>query len=183
MRKVIAAINMTVDGVSDHTAVDPDADIHQHYTELLRNAGVLLYGRTTYHLMEYWRTVLDHPTGNAAMDEFAVVMNETPKVVFSHTLKSPDWHSARLATQDLASEVRQIRSTPGKDIYVGSPGLITQLTQMKMIDEYQFCIHPVIAGHGQRLFRDITEKVSLRLQQTKLFRCGAIILYYERLPE
>lgn len=140
MRKVIAAINMTLDGFCDHTAIIPDEEIHQHYTDLLHTAGVFLYGRVTYQLMEYWRTVLANPTGNKAMDEFAIVMDNTPKIVFSHTLEKVDWKSARLASRSLEEEVVSLRQQPGKDIFVGSPGLIVALTKLNLIDEYQLCI-------------------------------------------
>src|SRR4051812_31630639 len=112
MRKVIAAINMTLDGVFDHTAVIPGEDIHQHYAELLRDGGVALYGKTTYHLMEFWQTVVKNPTGNKAMDEFAVVMDKIPKIVFSHTLKDEDlagWESSKLAKRTLEEETMELR--------------------------------------------------------------------------
>lgn len=94
MRKVIAAINMTLDGFCDHTALTPDDEIHLHYANLLRNAGVVLYGRITYQLMEFWRTLVANPSGNPSMDDFAIVMDNTPKIVFSRTLKTLDWTSA-----------------------------------------------------------------------------------------
>ena len=93
MRKVIAAINMTLDGFCDHTAIIPDEEIHQHYTELLSEADAILYGRITYQLMEYWRTVVKNPTGNKSMDEFAVIIDNISKIVFSRTLKNVDWKS------------------------------------------------------------------------------------------
>src|SRR5690349_4775039 len=105
MRKLTAAINMTIDGFCDHTAVDPDAEIHDHYTALLANSGIILYGRTTYHLMEYWRDILNKPTGIKSMDDFAAMIDSIPKLVFSHTMKSTGWSSATLATQRLEQEV------------------------------------------------------------------------------
>jgi dihydrofolate reductase len=181
MRKLIAAINMTLDGFCDHTAINPDEEIHQHYADLLSTAGAVLYGRITYQLMEYWRTVLKNPTGDKAMDEFAVVMDKTPKIVFSHTLQQVDWDSARLANRDIEEEVLELRQQPGKDIFVGSPGLIVALTKLNLIDEYQLCVHPVIAGSGLPLFKDIHDNVNLKLLKTKTFGSGAVILYYERL--
>ncbi len=92
MRKLIAAINMTLDGFCDHTAVIPDEEIHQHYNELLSNADTLLYGRITYQLMEsYWPAVVKNPTGNKPMDEFAVLIDNISKIVFSRTLKNVDY--------------------------------------------------------------------------------------------
>jgi len=179
MRKVIAAINMTLDGFCDHTAIIPDDEIHHHYAELLSNAGIVLYGRITYQLMEFWRTVLENPTGNKSMDDFAIVMDNTPKIVFSHTLKSLDWKSAKLADRDIEDEVLELKQQSGKDIFVGSPGLIVALTKLNLINEYQICIHPVIAGSGLPLFKNINNRTLLKLINTKTFNGGAVILYYE----
>lgn len=179
MRKLIAAINMTVDGFCDHTAITPDEEIHDHYADLLSNADAILYGRITYQLMQYWQAVVKEPTGNKAMDNFAAVMDRIPKIVFSRTLKNTAWESARLATHGMEEEVSALKQQPGKDILAGSPGLIVSLTELRLIDEYQLCIHPVVAGQGLPLFKNINSPVSLTLIKTKIFDCGAIILYYE----
>ena len=99
MRKIIAAINMTLDGFCDHTAGLPDEEILQHYTELLGQADLILYGRTTYQLMQFWRTLLENPSDEKSMNDFAIAINKIPKIVFSHTLKDVEWDSARLSDQ------------------------------------------------------------------------------------
>jgi len=180
MRKIIAAINMTLDGFCDHTAVIPAEEIHKHYADLLSSAGIVLYGRITYQLMEYWKTVVENPTGTKAMDEFAVVMDKTPKLVFSRTLKNLEWESAKLAKREIEEEALELRQHPGKDIFVGSPGLIVSLLKLNLIDELQLCVHPVIVGSGLPLFKDINDKVSLKFLKTKTFGSGAVILYYEK---
>lgn len=180
MRKIIGAINMTLDGFCDHTAIDPDEEIHEHYANLLRSAGTILYGRITYQLMEFWRTVLENPTGDKSMDDFALVMNNTPKIVFSHTLKNVDWESAKLAAGSLEDEVLALRQQSGNDIFVGSRSLIVSLLKSKLLDEIQLCIHPVIAGNGLQLFENIGDKTFLKLVKTKTFGGGAVILYFER---
>ena len=170
---------MTLDGFCDHTAIIPDEELHYHYADLLSNAGVVLYGRITYQLMEYWRTLAENPSGEKSMDDFATVMDNTPKIVFSHTLKNVDWKSAKLANRDLEEEVSALKQQSGKDILVGSPSLIVALTKHNLIDEYQLCIHPVIVGKGLPLFKNINDKTILRLKKTKALSGGAIILYYE----
>jgi len=179
MRKVIAAINMTIDGFCDHTAGIADDELHQHYSELLSSAGILIYGRITYQLMEYWRTVLENPTGNKSQDDFAVMIDKIPKIVFSRTLKTTDWESAKLATKDIKEEVLELRQQAGNDIFIGSPSLIVTLTQLGLIDEYQLCVHPVILGQGLPLFKNISDSILLTLLKTKKFGSGAIVLYYE----
>lgn len=172
-------MNMTLDGFCDHTSGVPDEEIHQHYTDLLRSADTTLYGRITYQLMEFWRTVLENPTGNKAMDDFAVAIDNTPKIVFSRTLKNVDWKSAKLASQDLEKEVMELKQQSGKDVFVCSPSLIVACTKLNLIDEYQLCVHPIILGKGLPLFKNITDSINLKLLKTKLFGSGSIVLYYE----
>ncbi len=129
--------------------------------------------------MEFWRSVLENPTGNKSMDDFAIVMDKTPKIVFSRTLKKVDWKSARLANRDIEEEVTELKQQSGENIYVGSPGLIVTLTKLHLIDEYQLCVHPVIAGSGLPLFKNMNERITLKLTHTKTFNSGAVILYYE----
>lgn len=179
MRKIIAAINMSIDGFCDHTMISPDEEIHQHYADLLTSADIALYGRITYQLMEFWRTVLENPTGDKAMDDFAVAIDKIPKIVFSHTLKDVEWKSAKLASEGLEKKVLELRQQSGKDALVCSPSLIVALTKLNLIDEYQLCVHPVIAGSGLPLFKNTSEKMMFKLIKNKTFGSGATILYYE----
>ena len=180
MRKVIAAINMTLDGSYDHTAGIADDEIHQHYADLLSNADSILYGRITYQLMEYWRTVLENPSNEKSMNDFAVAIDKIPKIVFSHTLENVDWESAKLANQAIEEVVLALKQQPGKDILVGSRSLIIQLMKLNLVDELQLCIHPVVAGVGMPLFEDIKDRTVLKLIKTKTFGGGAVTLYYGR---
>lgn len=182
MRKLIAAINMTLDGVYDHTAGLPDEEIHQHYTELLSQGYAILYGRTTYQLMEFWRTFLENPSKEKSMNDFAIAIDKIPKIVFSHTLTHVEWKSATLANCSLKEtvlELKQSRQGASKNIFVGSRSLIIQLMKLNLIDEFQLCIYPVVAGKGSLLFEDINDRTIFKLVKTKAFHGGAIILYYE----
>jgi dihydrofolate reductase len=179
MRKVIAAINMTLDGFCDHTAGIPDEEIHYHYADLLNNAGVVLYGRITYQLMQYWQALLNNPSGEKSMDDFAIAIDKIPKIVFSHKLKNTEWDSAKLSNQPIEEEVLELKQQSGKDILVGSRSLIIQLMKLNLIDEYQLCVHPVVAGSGLPLFENINDRTILKLIKTKTFSGGAVTLYYE----
>jgi dihydrofolate reductase len=182
MRKIIAAINMTLDGFCDHTAIIPDEEIHQHYADLLSNADAVLYGRITYQLMQFWQTLIKNPSGEKSMDDFAVAMDKIPKIVFSNKLKNTDWESAKLAKQSLEEEVLKLKNSikdGDKDIFIGSRSLIIQLMNLNLIDEYQLCVHPVIVGKGLPLFENINGKTIFKLIRAKIFSSGAVILYYE----
>jgi len=179
MRKVIAAINMTLDGVCDHTAGVVDEDLHNHYSELINSAGVILYGRKTFQLMQFWQTLLKDPSGESSMDDFAVSIDKIPKVVFSNTLKDTNWNSAVIADRHPDETVMELRQQSGKDILVGSRSLIIQLLNSSLVDEFQLCIHPVIEGEGLRLFDRIKGRTIFKLIKTKSLKSGATVLYYE----
>ena len=170
---------MTLDGVFDYAAGIPDEEIHEHYTQLLGTASVILYGRTTYQLMEFWRTVLENPVEVKSMHDFALAIDRIPKIVFSHHLDLVTWKTATLAKRDLKDEVLDLRRQSGKDILVGSRSLILQLLNLNLIDEFQLCIYPVIAGKGSTLFKNVNERTFFHLIKTKTFSGGAVVLYYE----
>jgi len=182
MKKVIAAINMTLDGFCDHTAGLPDEEIHQHYTELLGQGDAILYGRTTYQLMEFWRTFLENPSEEKSMNDFAIAIDNIPKIVFSHTLNNVEWKSATIANRDLKEtvlELKQSRNGGSATILVGSPGLIVALTHLDLIDEYQLSVQPTVLGSGLSLFKNVKDRINFKLLETKTFGCGAVTLYYE----
>lgn len=170
---------MTVDGICDHTAGIPDAEIHQHYTGLLGQGDAILYGRITYQLMEFWRTFLESPSEEKSMNDFAIAIDRIPKIVFSHTLKSVDWESATIAHRDLKETILELKQQSGKDIFIGSRSLIIQLMKLDLIDELQLCIHPMVEGKGLSLFEGINDRIIFKLVKTKTFNGGAIILYYQ----
>jgi len=180
MRKLLAAINMSLDGFCDHTAMMAVDEIHQHYNELLSNADTILFGRITYQLMEsYWSTVVKNPTGNKPSDEFAVLIDNISKIIFSHTLENVVWKNTKLKTEVIKEEILELKQQTGKNILVGSPGLIAAFTQLDLIDEYQLTIQPIVLGSGLPLFKNIKDSVHLKLLKTKTFGCGAVTLYYK----
>jgi dihydrofolate reductase len=181
VRKLIAAINMTLDGFCDHTSMISDDEILRHYSALLNSAGTIIYGRITYQLMEsYWPLIVKNPSGDKARDEFALSIDSISKIVYSRTLTNVDWKNSTLKKEVIKEEVVALKQQAGKDILVGSPGLIVALTQLDLIDEYQLGLQPTVAGSGLPLFKNIRDRIDLTLLQTKTFGCGAIMLYYAR---
>ena len=183
MRKLIAAINMTLDGFCDHTVMTADEEIHEHFNDVLRKADTLLYGRITYQLMEdYWPSLVKNPSGNKPMDDFAVLIDNISKIVFSRTLQHVDWKNTKLKKEVIKEEIlelKQSRDGGNRDILVGSPSLIVAFAQLDLIDEYQLVVHPVVSGSGLPLFKNIRDRINLTLLKTKTFGCGAVALYYE----
>ena len=179
MRKLIAVMNMTLDGYCDHTVMIADDEIHDHYTDLLRSADAIVYGRKTYQLMEYWKSVLENPTGNKASDDFAAAIDNITKIVYSRTLNSLDWKNTELKNELVKEEILDLKQQAGRDILVGSPSLILASGQLGVIDEYQLGVQPTVVGSGLPLFKNVSDRIDLKLLKTKPFSCGAVILYYE----
>ena len=175
-------MNMSLDGYCDHTAMNADDEIHEHYNEVLRNAGTLIYGRITYQLMEsYWPTIVKNPTGNKPIDDFAVLIDSIPKIVYSKTLKHVEWKNTTLKSEVNKEEILAMKHSGngnGKNILVGSPSLIVEFANLDLVDEYQLGVQPIILGAGLPLFRDISRRIDLKLVNTKPFAGGAMMLYY-----
>ena len=179
MTKICAAFNMTLDGICDHTTGIADQELHQHYADLLRTSDIILYGRKTYQLMEYWKNLVKEPSGDKEMDDFAIVMDKIPKIVFSKTLKEIDWESAKLSDKGLRDKVEELKQQIGKNILVGSRSLIIQLLNLDLIDELQLSIHPIIETKGLEFFENLNVRKDLKLIKTKVFKSGVVTLYYE----
>jgi dihydrofolate reductase len=181
MRKVISSINMTLDGFCDHTAMLADDELHENVNALMSTIDTILFGRVTYQLMEdAWPSIVKEPTGNKPIDDFAVLMDNMHKIVYSRTLTSVVWNNSELATRDFEAEVLHLKNLPGKNISVGGPSIIIAMMQLDLIDEYHFCIHPVVIGRGLPLFKNISERIDFRLLDTKQYSSGAVNFRYER---
>jgi len=151
MRPLRYSINVTLDGCCDHRAVVPDESLHRHHTENLARADALLFGRVTYQMMEEaWR---DPPPGSrpAWTEPFAQTIGPAKKYVVSRTLQRVDWN-AELLRGDLREAAQRLKEQPGKGIFVGGVTLPAALAEMGLIDEYEFVVHPRVAGHGPTLF-------------------------------
>jgi dihydrofolate reductase len=183
MRKVVFAINITTDGYCDHTDMIADEELHEYFTGVLRNASLLLFGRITYQLMvPYWPDIAKMQSDTEATNEFARVFDSLDKVVFSTTLKHVEGNNTRIVRANVAEEVLALKQQPGKDICVGSLSIASQLSERGLIDEYQFVVHPVVAGKGPRLFETVKPQDRLRLNfiGSKTFRSGVVALHYRK---
>ncbi len=181
MSKVILFNLMTLDGFFAGPGGDigwhnVDEEFNEFAIEQLNTVGTLIFGRVTYQMMaSYW------PTPEAITGDPIVAgkMNELSKIVFSKTLERADWSNTRLVKGDAVQEVRQLRSQPGKDLYIfGSANLAAALMHAGLIDEYRVIVNPVILGNGQPLFPCVDHQVNLRLLNVRTFRNGNVLLYY-----
>jgi dihydrofolate reductase len=184
MKKVIFAINTTLDGVVDHMKIGPpDQETGEYFIQLTRAADTFLYGRKTYQLMvPYWPDRAKNPSGQATAGyEFAQAFDAVGKIiVFSQSLDSGEGHKTRIVRTGLHEEVLKLKQEQGKNIMTGGVTLASQLAALGLIDEYHFAVHPIIAGEGRRLFEGINlqEKLRLKLVESKVFKSGVVVLHY-----
>jgi dihydrofolate reductase len=177
MRPLRYSINVTLDGCCDHRAIPADEELHRHHAENLALADALLFGRVTYEMMEAgWRW----PAGARPdwMEPFARTINAAKKYVVSSTLDRVDWN-AELVRGDLGKAVEQLKQKPGKGLFVGGLKLPLALAELGLIDEYEFVVHPRLAGHGPTLFAGLSKLVDLMLVSQLEFGSGAVAMRYE----
>ncbi len=183
MRKVIFAINITLDGCCDHTKQHtPDEELYEYYTRLLReDAGLLVYGRKTYQLMvPYWPDIAKDQSETKAENEFAQAFDSRKRVVFSRSLDSVEDKNARIVRTNLRDEMLRLKQEPGKNILVGGVDIPSQLIELGLVDEYRFVVQPIVAGEGRRLLQGVSlpEKLQLKLVEQKSFKSGCVALRY-----
>jgi dihydrofolate reductase len=175
--------NITVDGYFTDANNDmswahksADEEWNKFTSENAGGGGVLLFGRKTYDLMaSFW------PTKQAydMMPQVAEGMNNLPKVVFSRSMDKADWNNTRLIKENLIDEVRKMKSEPGDNMVImGSGSIVSQLTQARLIDEYQFAVHPLILGSGRTLYEGVKDQLRLKRTNSRTFGNGNILLTY-----
>jgi dihydrofolate reductase len=179
MRPLRYSINVTLDGCCDHRAIPADEDLHRHAVENLQHADALLFGRVTYELMETaWRPPAPSGARPDWTEPFARTMHAAKKYVVSSTLDRVDWN-AELVHGDLGEAVQQLKRESGKGLFVAGVKLALALTELGLIDEYEFVVHPRLAGHGPALFAGLAKHVDLKLVSRLELRSGAVAMRYE----
>ena len=179
MRPLRYSINVTLDGCCDHRAIPADAELHRHATESIARADALLFGRVTYEMMEAaWRLATRTVTMPDWTEPFARTIDAAKKYVVSGTLTRVDWN-AELVRGDLRTAVEQLKREPGHGLFVGGAKLALALTELGLIDEYEFVVHPRLTGHGPTLFAGLSKPVDLRLVGRMEFASGAVAMRYQ----
>jgi len=178
MRPLRYSINLTLDGCCGHQTIVPDEELHRHHTRNLQQADALILGRVTYEMME----TAFRPAWTGAMPDwmepFRNTIDAAKKYVVSNTLKKVDWN-AELLRGDLTTAVEQLKRQPGNGLGVGGVKLPLALAELGLIDEYEFVVHPVVAGYGPTLFAGLSKPLDLKLVNRLELKSGAVALRYE----
>lgn len=177
------SLNLTLDGCVDHQEGIADDETHAFFTQLMDESGAMLWGRVTYEMMEgHWPAVARGDTeAPAAMRDWAVKLEAKPKYVVSSTRKDFPWNNSHLIAGDLRAAVSRLKDATPAGVLLGSGKLATALDRLDLIDEYQFLVHPRIAGHGPTLYQGgLSSTRRLELVSAKPLRCGAVVMHYRR---
>jgi dihydrofolate reductase len=182
MRKIIVFENVTLDGfmAGPNGELDwpiRDDEVTEFSKEGNDSTDMFLFGRVTYDMMaSFWPT----PVGKSTNPAFAESLNNTPKIVFSTTLKKADWQNTEVIQELTKEEILKLKQLSGKNMMIfGSGTLVEQLTKMGLIDEFQLMMNPVVLGKGKPLFNNITDRMNLTLVSSKTFKSGLVLLQYQ----
>jgi dihydrofolate reductase len=179
MRPLRYSINVTLDGCCDHRAGIVDEELHRRAAENLDRADALVFGRVTYEMMEAaWRSPAPVGTRPEWMEPFARTIDSAKKYVVSSTLDRVDWNT-ELVRGDLGDAIRRLKAEPGKGLLVGGVTLPKALAELGLIDEYEFVVHPRVAGHGPTLFAGLSKHLDLSLVSRLEFASGTVALRYQ----
>ncbi|MCD9022628.1 dihydrofolate reductase family protein [Cohnella silvisoli] len=177
MRKLIVQELVSIDGffAGPNGEIDwhlVDDEYGEYAKDFLNSLDILLFGRATYQLMvSYWPT---------ETNDFADIMNSIPKIVISKTLEKVDWQNTRLVNENIVEEITQIKQESGKDLAIlGSADLASSLLNAGLIDEYQITVVPVVLGDGKPLFKDMHDRVNMKLLKSRVLHSGCIQLHYQ----
>jgi dihydrofolate reductase len=183
MRKLIFAINTTLDGCCDHTKQMADEETHEYFTDLMREADVQVFGRKTYELMvPFWPEVAKSQSMTKASNEFALAFDAVKKVVFSRSLDGVEDPNTRIVRANLRDEIVKLKQEQGKNILVGGVSVASQIIELGLVDEYVFVVAPILAGDGRRLLEGVSRRESLKLKlvESKFFKSGCVALRYTK---
>lgn len=186
MRKVVLFMHLSLDGFAagpngELDWISYDEELEKYGEGVVSTVGSPLYGRVTYQLMEsYWPTVLTNPSATEHEVAHARWLENVEKIVFSKSLDKVEWHNTRLIKDNIPAEISKLKQQPGKDLVIfGSPSLAQTFMQLGLIDAYRLTVTPVVLGSGIPLFKDVKNRIDLKLLETKTFNSGVVTLHYQ----
>ena len=178
-RKLVFAINVTMDGCADHTAVIADEELHDFHTNLLDSVDTILFGRKTYELLEsFWPNADKDPASTRSMIDFANKINPIHKIVFSNTLDQVSWNNTDLIKNNMVEEVIRLKHRTGKNLSIGGISIASELADHGLIDEFWFLVQPMVVGKGKRLWQGLHNSMNLKLIDSKTLGSGVVVLHY-----
>jgi dihydrofolate reductase len=185
MRKIVLMLSVSLDGFMEGPDREldwqlVDDELHSDFNEQLRPMGAFLNGRVTYELMAgFWPTADTDPSSTQPMVEFARIWREMPKIVYSRTLERADWNTT-IVRDVVPEEIAELKAQPGGDLALGGADLAAAFLRHDLIDEFRLYIHPVVIGRGKPLFGSADARIDLRLEETRTFGNGVVLLRHER---
>ena len=181
MGKLIFALNVTLDGCIDHRAGIADAEMHRYWTRLMDGAGAMLFGRTTYEMMEsYWPAVARDPKASPSDRNWAKKLDAKAKYVVSKKRRDFPWENSHHVKGNLTRAIKALKKATPHGVMVGSPKLSATLQRLGLVDEYRLLVHSVVAGHGPYLFAGLKPSLHLKLVSQKRLKSGILVLHYRR---
>jgi dihydrofolate reductase len=184
MRQLIYSMTVSLDGYisGPNGEIDwsaPDEELHRFHNDQVRELDMHLCGRRLYETMLYWETADQNPAARDFELEFASIWKSLPKLVFSRKLKRVEGN-ARLAGDNLVSELTRLKEQPGRDLAVGGATLAFTLIEANLIDEYRMFISPVVLGGGTPYFPALERRIDLELVETRTFAARVLYVRYRR---
>lgn len=190
MRKIIFQMMVSLDGFIEGPKQDlswhlVDDEFNKYAIDLLHSIDTIIFGRIAYELFEsFWPAAMQDPATKKDDLEIAHQINDMQKIVFSKTMEKVEWKNSRLISQVVPEEINEMKKLEGKDMVIfGGAGIAQSFMKHELIDEYRIMINPIILGKGKPLFEDMTHRMKLKLQKTRTFASGVVMLIYEPLKE
>jgi dihydrofolate reductase len=187
MRKLILFMHTSLDGFvagpnGEMDWINVDEKMFEYAGRQTDNSSTALYGRVTYEMMEsYWPTAGNQPNASRHDIEHSNWYNKVEKVIVSRSLKNKNIPNTKIISKNLSEEIEKLKQQPGKDIVIfGSPSASHSLMELNLIDEYRLFISPVLLGKGIPLFKNISDKVNLKLAESNMFSSGVVMLHYKK---
>lgn len=187
MRKIILFMHTSLDGFvagpnGEMDWINVDEKMFEYAGRQTDNSSTALYGRVTYEMMEgYWPTAGKQPNASKHDIEHSNWYNKVEKVIISRSLKNKNIPNTKIISENLSEEIEKLKQQPGKDIVIfGSPSASHSLMQLNLIDEYWLFVNPVILGKGIPLFKNINDRMNLKLVESNVFSSGVVGLHYKK---
>jgi dihydrofolate reductase len=186
MRKVVVFCHLSLDGIAAiHSGsldwISYDKELERWAEPIVAETDTAIYGRVTYELMKYWRTVPSNPKASKHELAHARWIEKVEKIVFSESPMIPDWDNTRVINGNAKEEIQKLKQRSGKNITIfGSPTLANSLIRLGLVDEYRLSVSPIVLGTGKFLFKEVKDAIKLKLFEEETFKSGVVTFHYRK---